>query len=334
LSAPKIVLEDFTVLSRLPKKNLFAVNEILLYLCQHPYATAYDIFKSRRIYNVEYKALRRHINTLNTKGLVQSFRGRPGKKGKSWLLSTGGIAYLIINRKILTYSALKDVFRNYADDKLFQLLVFPYIQQKTILALSTLNSLLPISIFLRNSCIEIQRSLEVIKTVKDKYQMELIFNWNEVVANQVLTDNLRRFLKAKLHLEWIDEVKKVQKLGNNGTIRIAHGSKSLLISLNESNSRATMTIRGEKMYELIVKPDIHGSLLIFDPIEPFEKTEAHLLALNIHQHIPAFVFNLVVGAVDGSPDLRIISQDKILMDALRKTKKDFIEKCERIEIEQ
>jgi hypothetical protein len=64
------------------------------------------------------------------------------------------------------------------------------------------------------------------------------------------------------------------------------------------------------------------------PAMSLEEFAADCLFLSMPQRVPTFIFDLISFAKSGSTDFRVLSQDKIFMQALRETRMNFDKQCE------
>lgn len=77
---------------------------------------------------------------------------------------------------------MNGIFKNYSDDKLFQLFLYPYIKKDTLLRITETTLVSRVSLFLYEWCREIEDVL--MSDIKDKYVMEIVpvrqsVLWNE-----------------------------------------------------------------------------------------------------------------------------------------------------------
>ena len=97
------------------------------------------------------------------------------------------------------------------------------------------------------------------------YQFDIyLFNWDNVSTSKTESDRLKDFLKKNFHdddndnensdndLNWITD-SQLEKIDNNKTIRIANGTNSLSIQLDDDITKATVKIGDKRVYDFIVK---------------------------------------------------------------------------------
>ena len=151
------LIEELQPLSKLTNKIIKPIQiKILQYLCGHPGSTVYEIYKKRVLdKDVDIGTLRREVRDLSEKELIKRFQNGSSHKAKPCTVTIVGIVYLIVTRNILYKSIIKDIFKNYGNNTLFKLIVYPIIRPDTLLLLTTFNSLSPINLFLYDCCREL-----------------------------------------------------------------------------------------------------------------------------------------------------------------------------------
>lgn len=301
-------------------------NHILDYLCIHPNSTAYNIWKSRALYLGgyidDYKIIRRCINNLYKKGYIERLQKKPFEHGaKPCKLNINGILYLIMERRIMGLHIYKGIFENYGSNILFDSCLYPYLNRNTAANLTEINAISKVCLFLHECCKSIEDAVESVNT--QKYVMEQVFFWEKVPDDKNQTADLREFLKQKFGLKWLDKAN-VGKINEN-ILKVSYRSNSVLITLNNTRTKAFVEIKGErkeKGYEFIVTPGPCGSLNIVALDKPIEEFEAKSLDTSIKQRVPALIFDLAVNTITES-DLSVLSKDGKFMQMLKETKGKF-----------
>jgi hypothetical protein len=110
-------------------------------------------------------------------------------------------------------------------------------------------------------------------------------------------------------------------------LRISYRSKSVLITLNNTKTKAVVEIKEEKKekgYDFIVEKGPGGILSIMALDKPIEEHEAQLLQAAIQQRVSTLIFDLTVNTISES-DLSVLSKDEKFMRILKQTKVTFDE---------
>ena len=322
---PIFNIKDLTILSNLSSDRTFLQlidNELLLYLCEHPGTSAYEIYTQHGLgKDIDYKKIRRHINKLSAKRLIDKFQTKTSQhKAKYSKLSMRGIYYLILKNSILPDNIIKGILRNYGDNILFQLFLYPYINQDTLLQITNTALLSKISLFLYECCKRIEDALRLINNKRSRYAVEQVFIWQDVPSKNYENNKLLEFLKRKFNLDWIDHAE-IEKIENDNKLRISYKANSILIILDDKKTKAILKIKNREIkYEFIVKAYKHSWFSIEAPVRPIEESAVHSLLLNTQQRVPGFIFDLASNAVSGSSNFQILSQDERFIQSLEKTK--------------
>ncbi len=183
---------------------------ILKYICEHPDSTACQIEKlelprrgtlhRKRIRsinrkgrdlnkNVDPRSIRRYISDLCKKGFIERDQKEDKPNAKRCRLTSSGVYYLILRTRIAPWNVYKGIFKNYGNDKLFHLFVYPYIKQDTLLHLTDIPLTSRVSLFLHQCCREIEDIL--VKDKKKKCVMELVPGRQSVLGNEDETNSPR-----------------------------------------------------------------------------------------------------------------------------------------------
>jgi hypothetical protein len=310
-------------------------NHILDYICIHPNSTAYDIWKSRELYVGgyldDYKLIRRCVNDLYRKGYIERLQKKAFEHGaKPCKLTTNGIFYLIMERRIMGLHIYKGIFENYGSNILFDLYLYPYLNRSTVANLTEINTISEVCLFLYECCKEIEHAIEAINTTKHKHVMKHVFTWERVPKDKNHVANLREFLEIMFGLKWLNKGD-FKKINNDNTLRISYRSNSVMITLNNSKTKAVVEIKGEKKnkgYEFVVESLPNGSnIMALD--KPVEELEAVSLQAAIQKRIPSLIFNLTTNTISES-DLSVLSGDEKFMRILKETKGNFDERYGKI----
>jgi hypothetical protein len=129
---------------------------------------------------------------------------------------------------------------------------------------------------------------------------------------------LREFLKQIFKRDWLDKAE-IRKTYDEKGIAVSHGSESLLISLNKERTSATVSYRGKKYYEFIIRPGF-GQYTLEVPIAALEEFYVKIFQLSIQARIQELIFSLISSYGVASDAIKILSQDPKFKQALTDTK--------------
>ena len=296
--------------------------EILNYLVSYPESTAYSICRDHswvmqspiiRSKNVNDRTLRRDIAALERKGFIQRFqKGKYEHKAQPSRLTLSGIVFLVLKKRLMHGKTFCKVFENYGNNTLFQVFLYPYIKQETLLRLTTLNTALPVSLFLQEVCGHIKDALYIINTSGTKYLAEQVFVWELGSLNDYAKNSLREFLKQKFDLPWLDRAE-FSKIENDNTLKISRKTNTILIKMDHKLGKAILKMKGKERYRFTVRPYRGYSYLIEAPsATTHEENAANLLFSTVQNLVPSLVFNLTSSVFAGFKDSQPLSQDKVL----------------------
>jgi hypothetical protein len=306
-------------------------SEILQYISVYPGSTAYDMYRKRAVgKDYDERSVRRHVSDLEKMGLIERVKKEPVQhKAKPCRLTISGIAYLIMKKEIMYNDIIRGILKNYGNNPLFQIFVYSYIGEQTLLRLTSFNSLSPLSLYLYECCRELNDAVSTVNTARSKYLTEQLFVWQHVPSHDERETNcLREFLKREFKLSWVD-LADFEKIENDRTLRISYKVNSVLIKLNNTRTKAILRIRREEKYEFIVRVYSDDYFLIEAPSRTTVAEQAADFLLGFTQsRVPSFIFNLTLSVVPGFDDFRILSQDRTFMETLEKTKLKFISQYE------
>ena len=122
--------------------------------------------------DISSRSIRRYTSKLYKTGFIERFQKEAsGQKPKPCRLASGGIYYLILTMRIMPYNIINAIFKNYGNDRLFQLFVYPYIKQDTLLQITDIPLTSRLSLYLFQCCREIEDVLT--EDIKNKNVMQL-----------------------------------------------------------------------------------------------------------------------------------------------------------------
>jgi hypothetical protein len=171
-------------------------NEILQHISIYPDSTAYDMCRKRALgKDKDERSIRRRISELAEIGLIERIQKEAFQhKAKLCRLTMSGIVYLILKKEIMYNNVIKGILKNYSNNPLFQLFVYPHIRQNTLLQLTSFNSLSPLSLFLYECCRELKAAVDTINSTRSKYLIEQLFVWQSIPArDEHATKGLLKF---------------------------------------------------------------------------------------------------------------------------------------------
>jgi hypothetical protein len=314
-------------ISDFPNRNVAlgpVEEEFLIFFAENPCLSAYQVWalhnsphnlwRYKRIHKHEpkpkiYKNVHKRIKRFYELKLIEK-EGKESEHGAIYYrLSTGGIYYLIHNKSRDFITLLKNVLQNHGDNIIFKTFLDPYIKRGTLLQIRSTSRISNICSYLRECCEAIERALESINKNRTGYVVEQVFLWQDVpgVDNHRLID----FLKREFNVNWLDNPE-IIKFPDGNTIKISHGSKSILIKLNDKKDKAVLTINRKNLYEFTFSPWLE----VLYRGQSIKEFEANSLLLSINSLIANLVLALALEVFAIESEIKSIAQDKKFMKLL------------------
>jgi hypothetical protein len=268
-----------------------------------------------------YKNVHRRIKKLHSLHLIEAIEGETKHSAIYYRLSTGGLYYLIYKHRRFLIRALKKILQNYADNIIFNTLLYPYIERDTILQMTLANIISKICKYLHDCCEQTESAIESIdKNIGQLFPGEL-FIWQHVPGDH--NNKLLQFLKRVFRLDWSENVK-IRKIEHGNAIKLSYNQYSLLIKLDDRKTRATLTINGGYLDELAVEKLTSGKLALKVTDQNATEFAEQTFSNGIKSfHVPTLAFDVVSTAIPDLSDYKILSQDTKFMQLVEETKRIF-----------
>ncbi len=295
----------------------------LWYFVNHPGSSAYDIEPGRRTNQSNYRYAKLTLEKLQNLKLIKPVKsGKVTKKkihpSKKYLLTDHGIFYLINNTKIFRTTLLKELFKNYHNINLFQFLVYPFMNLKTICSPKFhFHFLAGMGKYLVNS---IQRIYDIVSRFekRDKSDRVICF-WQY--------NKLEYYLRKTLHCEFVDYYYSEEDFDDDRYQQITYfdeknKNNSVVIKFDKKSKKAWVYRKNKrvKKYEIPFATDYVTMKVIphkIDIVRHFHtlcgpKVEEFVLTV--------FPFFKIVG--EGNI-LELLKTDKPFKEAIKTTKNRF-----------
>lgn len=327
--------------------------KILQHICEHPGKIASDIqdlkfLRRRNLHrkrkrslkrkrdleeNLDQRTLRRYVYDLYRIGLIEGPENIQAAKksirfiGKPRRLSLLGVYYLILRSRIMPANIMKAILENYGETILFHQLIYPYINQNTLLNITDIRLISRVSLFLFECCRDIG---DFLMSRRNGSAVEQVFLWQKVPSDVNETTRLRDFLKRELSIGyWIDQAE-FNKVNNDNKLIISYGPNLISITLHVTKKNAILKEKGKELYKFMVERYHEGRLIIEAPTKSAQEFLVSSLSLAITQRIPSLVFDLTSYAEKGTCDFYSLAQDKTFMLTLKQAKEGLDNKYKEI----
>jgi hypothetical protein len=295
---------------------------------KNPPLSVYQIFNNQKsVHNFEYnRRVKVIIGQLLNFKLIEKVENRISKHGAiDYRLSTGGLYYLIHNKRREFIGIFKKILHYYDRNIMFTTLLYPYIQKSSLENIIDTALISKVCAYLHECCEEIQSALESVEKSNSKYVVQQICLWNDVHAKGQDNYRLIDFLKHEFDINWLDNRAEVMKYGNDNAVRISKRNNRILIKLNEKKTEATMTINKKELYKFDFSPRLeilYRGQTIQDWSTFFFLRRVEILAADL-------VIALALSATIES-DTKVLSQDEKFMRVLKESEKRFHDKYQKL----
>jgi hypothetical protein len=340
-------IEDFIFLGKFATRRIKLEQidrDILECFIQYPGIWAYRIYRDPKKFLGKYvdeRTVRRCVRRLGDEGLIDTEEKEffvIEKRGKK--LSTCGIYYVFLNIEMggmMSDSTFRAILKNYGENILFQLFLYPYLSRETLLAMQDSSLLQRIYLYLQQCCIEIGNTAWSLDNIG-----EGIFFWQHVPGNDLETSILLDFLEKTHNLPWVKRAS-LTKSDDNNSLWIRIGTDYVSIKLDKDKKTATMEIKeGVKQkeeYPLIVK-----EIELLKGKKPKPKFwriivptsvsySARILLVRTQQKIPSLLFDLASEVVQGLSDFETLRRDEKFMQSLEKIKGKFDKRYKALQLD-
>jgi hypothetical protein len=326
------------------KKITFKQNKILQFVASLGSISSSDLSKRFPFSNkpMESGNVRKDIRKLRTSGLLEldNKRDNGNEKNKArikYKLSKDGVYNMISNNDGLPDDTAKGLLSNYNHHILFEFFLFAYIKQETLSKVEDSNIFSQILSYLHDCCKQLEKmifNIDHTHNQKNGYMTRHIFVWENIPGEDLDRETLRRFLKSKFNLDWLDKARFGKTEDNNGIV-ISYANEQMLITIDKRRSKATLKSRARKEYELEFNVrELTNNQHSIEEISTTTLQEFYmrLFLMSYIANTPKFVASLIA---DYNPNwlfpvMEILGQDERFVQALRKTKEQFDKRCSMI----
>jgi hypothetical protein len=312
------------------KKNLkMQQDKILVLFATSPPLSVYKIFHNHKsIHKMNFpKDVRKIVKQLLDLKLIENVENKISKhRAIDYRLSTGGLCYLIYNKKKEFIGLFNTVLQHYDQNIIFTTLLYPYLQKSSLVNIIDTTQISRICAYLHDCYEEIENVLESKEKNYSKSVVQQVCLWNDVHEKGADNNRLINFLKGEFDLNWLNNRAEVTKYGNDSTIRISKDSKRVLIRLNKKMNEAIMTVNRNEVYKFSVSP---GLQILYRQEQTAEELSISFFISRVKSLAADLVITLSSRAIIDS-DIKILSEDETFMRWLDENKKRFDDKYEKL----
>jgi len=296
---------------------------LILFATSRP-LSVYQIYRNyKSIHKMKYKkGVKEIVKKLLDLILIEVVENKISKhEAIDYRLSTGGLYYLVYNKRREFIGLFNIVLQHYCQNIIFTTLLYPYLQKSSLINIRDTSLISKICAYLHECCEEIGNALGSIEKSRSKYMVQQICLWNDVHERGGNNYRLIDFLKPEFNLNWLDNRVEVTKYGNDSTVSISKGNNRILITLNEGRTEAIMTMNRKELYKFTVSP----MLEILYKGQTIQERSIFFFLKRVESLAADLVIALALRAII-ELDIKALSQDEKFMRVLEENKKKFDER--------
>jgi hypothetical protein len=269
----------------------------------------------------DYRNTRNRIQRLYELNLIEKTHGLKGKhKRILYRLNKYGVYYMIASRKILGPRPLTGLLKNYGGHLLFQLLLYPYIKLETLIQIIDSGLLQRIALYLHECC----------KKLNDTtYDLSHTLSLKEKYLCVCHPKKLVQVLKEEFEWNWLEKADIRQNEDEKQIeVKISDKVNLALISIDKNRDKATVRFKqkGKRMNKEYPLKDTNRYILK-RPTMSLKQLGVYLFLIFCQARVPELIFSMISDYGTWSPvpapTLKILGQDDLFIQALKKTKDDF-----------
>jgi hypothetical protein len=233
----------------------------------------------------------------------------------------------------LQFEIIKELLLGYRNNVLFDFFLFTHIERNTLAKILDSHIFYLIFPYPHSCCKQFEDTLQMIKQTYNQekgYLTSQLLIWQDIVDVNKHTESLLTFLNEKFGWKWVSNARITKTEEGNG-MAISYGMNTALISIDKKSRRASLSFRGKKIYEFVIKELGTENFILEIPTQPLEEVYLRSFLISHVLRIPNFILSLIplYGSADNVPPfLEILAQDKRFGQALGKVKRKFDETFE------
>jgi hypothetical protein len=293
--------------------------ELLQDFVEAPGTWAYKLSPVRKneAKNRDYRNTKNRIRRLHKLNLIEKIRIKGKDKQIPYRLSKYGVYYLIASPNILGPRFLTGLLKNYGDHQLFQLLLYPYVKLETLIQIIDSGLLQRIVLYLH----------ECSKKLNDAI-LSHTFGLKEKYVYACHHERLVQVLKEEFGWDWLEKADIRQNEYEKWIeVRIFDRVNYALIRIDKNRDKATLRIK-QKPKRMSKEQPLKNTNRFILKRPAMTMNSKQLFLIFCRAHVPELIFSMIsdYGTRSLAPALKILGQDDLFTQALKKTKDDFEER--------
>jgi hypothetical protein len=332
--------------------NIDFVSEHFLQFFVRESLSTYRIYSKLKNQHTDYKSVHKRVRKLINHGFIKkvendAFESKGSVHGAIFYeLSELGV-YHVIHKTMgilaeheTPLELFKILLKNYKNNILFHVILYPYLNVETILKMYHSNiQFYAIWKYVRACCEAVLDALRTIKIAQGGGTP--IYLWNHIHPGQKCqfkdVENkfaaLKEYLESRYHLEWLID-SEVTKFEDDKTLKISHRGNSVIIELSKDGRKATLKLNRKVVQALNVSlshsNDKNSSVFMISV--PVEEHATIFLEEAIKQRASELVFAVTSRPWTGNSKI-LLRNDNKFRSLIKQTKNEFNKRCEEILVE-
>jgi hypothetical protein len=295
--------------------------ELLQDCAESPDTWAYKLSPVRKYEarNRDYRNTRNQIQRLYELNLIEKTHSSKSKhKRVLYRLSKFGVYYMLASPKILGPRLLTEILKNYGDNMLFHLLLYPYIKLETLIQIIDSGLLQRIALYLHECC---RKLSDII------HDLSHTFGLKEKYLYTCHPERLVQVLKKEFGWDWLEKADiKQHEDERQIEVRISDKVNYALISIDKNKDKATMRFKqkGKRMNkEHLLKGT--NKFILKHPVMNLKQQFVYIFLVFCQARVPELIFSMIsdYGTRSAAPALKTLGRDDLFIQVLKKTKDNF-----------
>jgi hypothetical protein len=191
---------------------------------------------------------------------------------------------------------LSALFKNYADHILFNLFLYPYFIQETLLKIMDSGLFSKICSYLHECCQRVEDAVYFTHHVYNStngFITDQVFVWPDDPKADYDASTLRDFLIKNFKLDGLEKAEISKNPATNNTLIFSFPGNSVSITLNDNRTKAILKIKGKKQYEFIVRKGHRLSILEVPTTRSVQESATFRLLISNQLLLMDLIFSIV-----------------------------------------
>ena len=324
------MLSDFSINKKLPR----VLDRLLQYIATQPKVSVLEISKQSFSKSLKdrgnvrkYLRMMFNLNLISVEEEKSHILNENISDKKICMLSPLGTYYLIEKNDNLPYGILNNLLKYQGEHLLFKIFLYPYVTQDSLLRITDSVIFSRMLRYLHECCYKIRETIQIMDNTCNQRNgnlTEQLFVWQKIDEEDA-SEALRNFLRQELKWDWLEKAE-IRKTGDESGITVRYELNTVLITINKEKTKATVSYRGKKYYEFIVRAQA-DQYTVEVPVASLEDIHMGIFQRFIHARVQELIFSVTNSYKARSAVTRILSKDRSFKKILKDTQQEFKRNC-------